>query len=557
MTDEVSRNERIKEASDYLRGTLAEGLREEITGAIVEDDQQLVKFHGMYLQDDRDLRSERTRKKMEKAFSFMIRVRIPGGVLTGAQWLALDHVARTYGNGTMRLTTRQTVQLHGIIKSNLKATLKEIDSVLLGSIAACGDVNRNVMSSANPIESAAHAGVYDWARRLSEHLLPKTRAYHEIWLDGQKVAGTPEVEPLYGSTYLPRKFKAAIAVPPINDVDIYSQDLGFVAIIERGELKGFNLIVGGGLGATHGDAATYPRLGSVIGFLEPDRLLDVSATVLAIQRDFGDRTNRRHARLKYTIDDRGIEWFTGELSARLGGTLAPARPVLFTTSGDRFGWTEGVDGLWHLTLRIPAGRIADLPRRPWRSGLRAIARLHDGDFRLTPNQNLIIAGVEAGARARIDAIVEEHALDLYKTAVPVARDALACVALPNCPLAMAEAERYLPVLTGRLEDLLDRHGLRMVPLLVRVTGCPNGCARPYLAEIGLIGKAPGRYNLHLGGDGSGQRLNVLYRENISEDEIYAQLDSLFGDWALGRTADERFGDFLWRTGRVTTSANHS
>ena len=541
--NEPSPVEKIKTESDLLRGTLEESLADPLTGSLREADQHLLKFHGSYQQDDRELREERRRQKLEPAYRFMIRMRLPGGIVSPAQWLALDAICERYANGTLRLTTRQTFQYHGIVKRNLKATMKAINAELIDTIAACGDVNRNVMSSANPIESSAHAGVYDWARRLSEHLLPKTRAYHEIWLDGEKVAGTPEVEPLYGSTYLPRKFKAAIAVPPINDVDIYSQDLGFVAIIERGELQGFNLIVGGGLGATHGDAATYPRLGSVIGFLEPDRLLDVSATVLAIQRDFGDRTNRRHARLKYTIDDRGIEWFTSELSARLGGTLAPARPVVFTTSGDRFGWTQGVDGRWHLTLRIPAGRIADLPQRPWRSGLRAIAKLHDGDFRLTPNQNLIIAGVTA----------EEHALDLYKTAMPVARDALACVALPTCPLAMAEAERYLPALTDKLEDLLDRHGLREVPLLVRVTGCPNGCARPYLAEIGLIGKAPGRYNLHLGGDGSGQRLNVLHRENISEDEIYAQLDSLFAHWASERTAEERFGDFLWRTGRVTTS----
>jgi len=551
---EPSPVEKIKTESRFLRGSLEESLADPLTGSLREPDQHLLKFHGSYQQDDREQREERRRQRLEPAYSFMVRMRLPGGVVTPAQWLSIDAICERYANGTLRLTTRQTFQYHGIVKRKLKPTMQALNAELIDTIAACGDVNRNVMSSANPIESTAHAEAYEWARRLSEHLLPNTRAYHEIWLDGERIAGTPEVEPLYGPTYLPRKFKAAVVVPPINDVDIYSQDLGFVAIIEREALKGFNLVVGGGLGATHGDAATYPRLGNTVGFLEPGRLLEVGAIVLGIQRDFGDRTNRKHARLKYTIADRGVDWFCGELSKRLGGALAPARPVAFVTSGDRFGWTEGVDGYWHLTLRIPAGRIADTAGRPWRAGLRAIAKIHSGDFRLTPNQNVIIARVPAALRADIDALVTDHALDLYKTATPLARDALACVALPTCPLAMAEAERYLPTLTQRLEELLDRHGLRAAPLLVRVTGCPNGCARPYLAEIGLIGKAPGRYNLHLGGDESGQRLNQLYRENIAEEEVYVVLDGLFGAWAAERITDERFGDFLLRTDRMPAAA---
>ena len=551
---ELSTVEHIKTGSRLLRGTLVDSLADPLTGSLRESDQHLLKFHGSYQQDDRELREERRKQKLEPAYRFMVRTRLPGGVISTGQWLALDAIADRYANGTLRLTTRQTFQFHGIVKRNLKQTMQALNAELIDTIAACGDVNRNVMASANPVESWAHAAAYDWARRLSEHLLPKTRAYHEIWLDGEKVAGTPEVEPLYGETYLPRKFKAAIVVPPVNDVDIYSQDLGFVAIVDDDKLAGFNLVVGGGLGATHGEAATYPRLGSVVGFLPPEQLLDVGATVLAIQRDFGDRTNRKHARLKYTIDDRGIDWFVGALSQRLGAPLAPPRPVTFTTSGDRFGWTSGVDGRAHLTLRIPAGRIGDTADRPWRTGLRAIARIHAGDFRVTPNQNLIIAGVPAAERARIDALVHEHALDLHERATPVARDALACVALPTCPLAMAEAERFLPALTDRLEALLEVHGLRHSPLLVRVTGCPNGCARPYLAEIGLVGKAPGRYNLMLGGDASGQRLNVLYRENIAEEDVYGELGLLFAAWAGSRTPDERFGDFLWRTGRLPVPA---
>jgi sulfite reductase (NADPH) hemoprotein beta-component len=547
---ELSPVEVIKAESRLLRGSLTESLQDPVTGALRESDTHLLKFHGTYQQDDRDIREERRLQKLEPAYSFMVRLRLPGGVCTPSQWLALDSIARRFANGTLRLTTRQTFQFHGIVKHELKASIAAMNQALIDTIAACGDVNRNVMASPNPIESRAHAEVYSWARRLSEHLLPKTRAYHEIWLDGAKVAGTAEVEPIYGPTYLPRKFKAGIVVPPQNDIDVFSQDLGFIAIIEKGNLVGFNLTVGGGLGTTHGDAETYPRLADVIGFLPPDKLLEVGETVLKIQRDFGDRSLRKHARLKYTIDTHGLEWFVKELSSRLGAVLPPARPYEFATSGDRFGWTQGYDGNWHLTVRIPSGRIADAEGTPWMSGLRAIATMHKGDFRVTPNQNLIIANIAEGERARIDELVRQYVLDLYIEATPVRRDALACVAMPTCPLAMAEAERYLPALLDRFEEKLAAHGLAGAPLLVRITGCPNGCARPYLAEIGLVGKALGRYNLYLGGDASGQRLNVLYRENIEEKSIFAELDPLFAAYAKERQDNERFGDFLWRTQRL-------
>jgi sulfite reductase (NADPH) hemoprotein beta-component len=551
---ELSPVERIKRDSRLLRGTLAESLADPLTRAIREDDQVLIKFHGSYQQDDRDLREERRRQKLEPAYSFMIRTRLPGGVCTPQQWLALDEIARRFANGTLRITTRQAFQFHGVIKTELKATMAAINASLIDTIAACGDVNRNVLASANPVESRAHAVVYDWAKRLSEHLLPRTRAYHEIWLDGAKVAGTEDVEPVYGPTYLPRKFKAAIAVPPVNDVDVFAQDLGFIAIVEDGELAGFNLTVGGGLGATHSDPTTYPRLADVVGFLRPEQLLAVAEAVVTTQRDFGNRAVRKHARLKYTIDARGLDWFVGEITRRQGFALEPARPFEFTSTGDRFGWVDGFDGRWHLTLRVEAGRVADSREAAALTGLREIAKVHRGDFRLTPNQNLIVASVEPSARQFIDALVVRYGLDAHARATPVRRDALACVALPTCPLAMAEAERYLPAFGRSVERLLQAHGLRDEPLVLRVTGCPNGCARPYLAEVALVGKAPGRYNLHLGGDGRGQRLNVLYRENVDEVSIIAALDEAFARFAAERRPGERFGDFTWRAGLVGAGA---
>ena len=551
---ELTPIERIKSESRHLRGTLVESLADPLTGAIREDDTALIKFHGSYQQDDRDLRDERRRQKLEPAYSFMIRTRLPGGVCTPAQWLALDEIARRYGNGTLRLTTRQAFQFHGVIKTELKTTMAAINATLVDTIAACGDVNRNVLASPNPVESRAHAAAYEWAKRLSEHLLPHTRAYHEIWLDGEKVAGSPDVEPIYGPTYLPRKFKAAIAVPPVNDVDVFAHDLGFIAIVEDGELAGFNLTVGGGLGTTHGEATTYPRLADVVGFLRPEQLLAVAEAVVTTQRDFGDRTNRRHARLKYTIDDRGLDWLVAEVTRRQGFALEPARPFEFTSSGDRFGWTAGDDGRWHLTLRIESGRIADTAAGARLTGLREIARVHRGDFRLTPNQNLIVANVESSGRAFIDALVVRYGLDAHARATPVHRDALACVALPTCSLAMAEAERYLPSFVRKVEERLAAHGLREEPITLRITGCPNGCARPHLAEIALIGKAPGRYNLYLGGDGLGQKLNALHLENVDEAAIIAALDTAFARYAAERQPGERFGNFTWRTGLVGAPA---
>ncbi|MEZ5533271.1 MAG: assimilatory sulfite reductase (NADPH) hemoprotein subunit [Steroidobacteraceae bacterium] len=542
--------EHIKAASRGLRGTLEASLADAPTGALADDDTQLLKFHGSYQQDDRDLREERRLQKLEPAYSFMIRTRLPGGVCTPQQWLALDEIARVHGNGTLRLTTRQAFQFHGVVKRDLKATMAAINATLIDTIAACGDVNRNVIASANPVESRVHAEVYGWATRISEHLRPRTRAYYEIWLGEEKVAGTPEAEPIYGPTYLPRKFKIAIAVPPHNDIDVFAHDLGLIAILDEGpqgvQLAGFNVAVGGGLGATHGDATTYPRIAQVIGFVQPTDTLAVIEAVVTTQRDFGDRSNRKRARLKYTIETMGLKAFVAEVERRAGVRLAPAKPYRFTTNGDRFGWTEGFDGRWHLNLRIPAGRIADRDSARQLSGLRAIAEVHRGDFRLTANQNLVIAHVAAEERASIDALVLDHGLDLYTRAPPSSLNALACVALPTCPLAMAEAERYLPDFLAAFEARLAHHGLAQLPVLVRISGCPNGCSRPYLAEVALVGKAPGRYNLHLGGNATGERLNVLYRENLAEAAILEALDPLLWQFANERRPGELFGDFLWR-----------
>ncbi len=551
MDDALSELERIKADSRFLRGTILQGLADPVTGAIGEDDNKLLKFHGSYQQDDRDLRDERRKQKLEPAYSFMVRARLPGGVMTPAQWLAFDKIAADYASSGLRITTRQTFQWHGIIKRQLKPAIAAIDAALASTIAACGDVNRNVVCNANPVESPAHAIAHAWAARLSEHLLPKTRAYHEIWLDGEKLAGEAaqaECEPLYGPTYLPRKFKIGVAIPPLNDIDVFAQDLGLIAIVEGGELTGFNVAIGGGMGATHGDPSTYPRLADAIGFVAPERLIALVEAIIAVQRDWGDRAERKHARFKYTIDTHGLGKVKDEIERRAGFALEPDRAFCFDHNGDRFGWVEGHAGRWHLTLRVESGRLLDSDSARWLTGMREIATAHGGDIRLTCNQNLIIANVAAAERSRIDAVVAAHGMDGYLHNSGIRHNAIACVALPTCGLAMAESERYLPDILTKLETILDRHGLLDAPILLRLSGCPNGCSRPYLGEIALVGKAPGRYNLMLGADHRGQRLNRLYRENVDEAGILAALEPLIAAYAAERLSGERFGDFLLRCG---------
>ena len=545
--------EDIKRRSNYLRGTLAETLEDRITGSIPEDDNRLMKFHGSYMQDDRDLRNERKKQKLEPAYQFMLRVRAAGGVVTPEQWLMMDRVAQKYANGTIRLTTRQSFQLHGVLKWNMKSTIQEVNEALLSTLAACGDVNRNVMCNPNPHQSDIHGEVYEWASKVSSHLDPRTRAYHEIWLDEEKVFDSREnepVEPIYGPVYLPRKFKIGIAVPPSNDVDVFSQDLGFIAIVENGKLAGFNVSVGGGMGMTHGDTKTYPQVARVIGFITPEQIVDVAEKIVTIQRDYGDRSVRKHARFKYTIDDRGLEWLKGELHERLGYELAEARPYHFDSNGDRYGWVKGSDGKWHFTMFIQNGRVKDFEGYELMTGLREIAKTHAGDFRLTANQNLVIYGVSSQKKKKIEELIKTYGLNDGSQHSALQRNSMACVALPTCGLAMAEAERYLPELLGKIEPLLDENGLRDEDIVIRMTGCPNGCARPMLAELGFIGKGPGKYNMYLGGGFAGQRLNKLYRENIGEPEILAELKVLFKRYATEREDGEHFGDFVIRAGFV-------
>ncbi|MFB6364127.1 assimilatory sulfite reductase (NADPH) hemoprotein subunit [Paenibacillus elgii] len=545
--------EEIKKRSDYLRGSLAATLHDRITGSIPEDDNRLMKFHGSYMQDDRDLRNERSKQKLEPAYQFMVRVRAAGGVVSPEQWLMMDRIAQQYANGTIRLTTRQSFQLHGVIKWNMKQVIKEVNEALLSTLAACGDVNRNVMSNPNPYVSEIHEQVYEWAKKISHHLDPRTRAYHEIWLDEEKVVDSrdgEEQEPIYGPVYLPRKFKIGIAVPPSNDVDVFSQDLGFIAIHEKGRLLGFNVAVGGGMGMTHGDPQTYPQLARVIGFVTPEQVVDVAEKTVTIQRDYGDRSVRKHARFKYTIDDRGLEWFIDELHQRLGWKLEEARPYHFDHNGDRYGWVKGSNGKWHFTLFIQNGRVKDEDNYPLMSGLREIAKVHNGDFRLTPNQNLIIGNVSAQKKKKIEEIIKSYRLTDGIQYSALRRNSMACVALPTCGLAMAESERYLPTLLEKIELILDEAGLREEEIVIRMTGCPNGCARPALAEISFIGKAPGRYNMYLGGGFSGNRLNKMYRENIDETQILAELRPILNRYAKEREEGEHFGDFAIRAGYV-------
>lgn len=549
----ASENETIKEASNYLRGTIARGLADPVTGGIAASDQQLLKFHGVYQQDDRDVRLERQRQKLEPRYSFMVRIRMPGGVCTPKQYLDLDRLACAYAGSTLRLTTRQTFQLHTVPKRDLRKTVQAIHRTLLDTIAACGDVNRNVMCNPNPFLSAVHGEVHAWSKRLSEHLLPRTRAYHEIWLGEELVAGgelPDEEEPLYGKRYLPRKFKIAIAVPPSNDVDVFANDLGLIAVAEKDRLVGFNVTVGGGMGMSHGEKATYPRLGDVLGFCRPEDVIAVAEAVMTVQRDHGDRQNRKHARLKYTIDDHGIDWFRSQVETRWGRSFAAARPFLFESNGDRLGWTKGAGDGWHYTLFVVNGRIRDEPGRPLLSALREIALAHDGDFRMTPNQNLMIANISAANKPRIADLLTRYGLSDSEALTGIRRNAMSCVALPTCGLAMAESERYLPVLLDKLDAIVRAAGLANDPIVIRMTGCPNGCARPYVAEIGLVGKNLGKYNLYLGGGFAGERLSKLYRENIGEEEILACLEPMLRRYAQERVPGERFGDFVIRAGYV-------
>lgn len=546
----LSDNERLKRESNFLRGTIEQELQDRITGGFTADNFQLIRFHGMYQQDDRDIRAERTKQKLEPLHNVMLRARMPGGIIKPEQWLAIDKFATEHTMyGSIRLTTRQTFQFHGVLKPDVKSMHQMLNKIGIDSIATAGDVNRNVLCTSNPVESELHQEAYEWAKKISEHLLPKTRAYAEIWLDGEKVETTDE-EPILGSTYLPRKFKTTVVIPPHNDIDVHANDLNFVAIAENGKLIGFNVLVGGGLAMTHGDKSTYPRRADNFGFIPVEKTLDIAAAVVTTQRDWGNRSNRKNAKTKYTLDRVGIDVFKAEVEKRAGIQFAESKPFEFTSRGDCIGWVEGIDGKYHLALFIENGRLLDYPGKPLKTGVAEIAKIHQGDFRMTANQNLIIAGVPADQKDLIEKIAREHGL--IDDSVSQQRiNSMACVAFPTCPLAMAEAERFLPEFVTKVEGLLEKNGLpKEDNIILRVTGCPNGCGRAMLAEIGLVGKAPGRYNLHLGGNRAGTRVPKMYKENITEAQILEEIDQLVGRWASGRNDSECFGDFVIRAGII-------
>ncbi|HXJ56840.1 MAG TPA: NADPH-dependent assimilatory sulfite reductase hemoprotein subunit [Verrucomicrobiae bacterium] len=542
-------NELIKQATPTLAGTIQATLSDAALDRFTEDDSQFLKFHGIYQQDDRD------KRKVAKQYIFMIRGRLPGGVVAPDLYLTFDRLSTQYGNDTLRITSRQGFQFHGVVKSGLGPLMKGINEALSTTLAACGDVNRNVMAPPTPSTNRLTEQVIADARRISDALLPRTRAYHAIWVEGVQLnleegENKDFRDPLYGQTYLPRKFKTAFAIPPLNDVDLLTNDLGFIAIAEGDRLAGYNLAVGGGLGMSHGNAETFPRVADVLGFFAPDRLVDVAKAVVTVHRDFGDRTNRKHARLKYVLEEKGAAWCREEVERRLGSKLEDPRPFRFERQGDLFGWHAQQDGKQFLGLYVETGRIKDTPTLRLKSALRRIIAEYRPELRLTPSQNLVLANVDPSQRGAITEVLAEHGVPVDNQATVIRRASMACPALPTCGLALAESERLLPDLLGRVEALLAELGLGEEEIIIRMTGCPNGCARPYMAEIGFVGKAPGKYQVYFGGNEASTRLNRLFRESVKETEIINELRPVIARFARERVGHERFGDWcervLWK-----------
>src|SRR6266853_5806944 len=541
----LTKNEGLKEANPLLTDTIAQTLADGAVGCFSAEDYEFLKFHGVYQQDDRDQR------KVAKQYIMMIRTKFPGGILTSPQYLGCDRLATQFGNDTLRITTRQDFQFHGVLKSNLRQTIRELNEALVTTIAACGDVERNVMAPPTPATSPLVELVLEEARKLSNALAPATPAYHKIWLEGQELNLEEEatknfVDPLYGKTYLPRKFKTAFAIPPLNDVDIFTNDLGFIVIAEGEKLLGYNLLAGGGMGMSHGNEKTFPRLADVLGFLAPEHLEAVAKAVLTIHRDFGDRTNRKHARLKYVLEERGVDWCRAEVEKRAGIKLEPARPFHFTKQGDLLGWHKQMDGNYFLGLFVENGRIKNANSYQLKNGLRKVIEQFQPEVRLTASQNLLLVGLRPEQRAGIDRVLREHGVSVENPFSATRLASMACPALPTCGLSLAESERVLPEILTRIENLLEEVGLKGQELVIRMTGCPNGCARPYMAEIGFVGKGPGKYQLYLGGNEACTRLNRLYKDVVKDEDIVPELRVLFTRYVKERLTGERFGDFCDR-----------
>jgi sulfite reductase (NADPH) hemoprotein beta-component len=541
----LSRNEGLKENNPLLSGTIAETLADAAAEKFSDDDYEFLKFHGIYQQDDRD------KRKTGKYYMLMVRTKFPGGVLSAPQYVACDQIATEFANNTLRITTRQDFQFHGIVKSNVRQTMKKLNEALISTIAACGDVERNIMAPPTPATSPLVEEVLDEARRLSVTLCPATPAYHSIWLDGQPVdMADPQnssfVDPLYGKRYLPRKFKTCFAIPPLNDVDIFTNDLGFIAIADGGQLTGYNIVAGGGLGMSHNNAATFPRLADVIGFFTPEHLEAVAKAVLTVHRDFGDRTNRKHARLKYVLADRGVKWFREEVEQRIGFKFEPAKPFEFTRQGDLLGWHKQTDGNFFLGLFVENGRVRDVDGYQLKTGLRRVVERFQPEVRLTPTQNILLVNIRPEHRADIKQLLSEHGISVHNPFSRTRMASMACPALPTCGLALAESERILPDILTQLEKVQAELGLQNEELIVRMTGCPNGCARPYMAELALVGKGPGKYQLYLGGNEGNTRMNRVYRDAVKAEDILTEVRALLDRFVKQRDDGERFGDFCAR-----------
>lgn len=542
----LTRQEGLKENQPALDGTIARTLGDDSADHFSEEDYEFLKYHGVYQQDDRD------KRKIGKQYMMMVRTKFPGGVLNADQYLVCDRLSSEYGNNTLRITTRQDFQFHGILKRNLRETIRNLNQALISTLAACGDVERNVMAPPTPATSPVVDKVLAEARLLSGKLAPKTSAYHSIWIEGQELdlgraAGEAFEDPLYGKRYLPRKFKTAFAVPPLNDIDIFTNDLGFVAIVENGEISGYNVLAGGGMGMSHGNPQTFPRLADVVGFITPEHVESVAKAVIGIHRDFGDRTNRRHARLKYVIHERGLDWFRSELEQRIGIRLEPARPFTFSRQGDLLGWHQQTNGKWFLGLFVENGRIRDAEGYQLKSGLRQVIERYQPEVRLTPSQNLLLVNVPVEDKSEIDRILADQGVSVQNPFSRTRLASMACPALPTCGLALAESERTAPALLTLLEGLLNELGLGSEELIVRMTGCPNGCARPYTAEVAFVGKAPNKYQIYLGGNEGSTRLNRLYKDSVKGDDLMQELRPVLVRYIEQRQKGERFGDFCART----------
>jgi len=539
----LSRNEGLKANNPALAGTIAETLANSAVERFSEDDYEFLKFHGIYQQDDRD------KRKIAKQFILMVRTKFPGGVLSSKQYVVCDQIATQYANNTLRITTRQDFQFHGIVKNNIRATMRSLNEALMSTIAACGDVERNVMAPPTPSTSPFVDEVLNEAKKLSDALAPKTPAYHSIWLDGQEVdlnTKSSFVDPLYGRNYLPRKFKTAFVIPPLNDIDIFTNDLGFVAIAENGRLAGYNLLAGGGLGMSHGNAATFPRLADVIGFLRADGLEAAAKAVITIHRDFGDRTNRKHARLKYVIAERGVDWFRKELEQRVGFALETARPFEFSKQGDALGWHQQSNGNYFLGLFVENGRVRDAEGYQLKTGLRRVIERFQPEVRLTATQNILLVNIRPEHRADIMQMLNEHGVSVHNPFSRTRIASMACPALPTCGLALAESERTMPDVLTKIESVLSELEMQQQELIVRMTGCPNGCARPYMAEIAFVGKAPNKYQIYLGGNEAGTRLNRLYKDSVKGEDLVPEVKALLTRFKAERQNEERFGDFCER-----------